>query len=277
VSEHVLVIGIDGVRWDTLLSEATPHLDSLAIRGFAAPVRVNDDGPTISGPAWATIVTGALPSRHGILGNDFHGHHLAEFPDVVSLARDQRPELASWVGAAWLPLVSEDSGGPMFAGGGWFPEGPQAHTGDDWEMADAAVTAACAAFLTEHDGSQGSLVLCYLGGVDEVGHHHGVGELYRDFVRRSDARVGALLSAVAARDGEDWTVLVVTDHGHVDAGGHGGDSVEERTAWIIAAGPAVPTVAPEKLEQADIAGHIWKVFGLQGPDGAIGTALGARR
>lgn len=277
VSEHVLVIGIDGVRWDTLLSESTPHLDSVAAQGFRAPVRVNDDGPTISGPAWATVLTGVLPSRHGIADNDFTGHRLAEHPDVLSLARSQRPGIATWAGAAWLPLVTAASGGPMLLGGGWSPGGEQAHTAEEWEVADSAVTAACVEFLRSHDGARGSLVFCYLGGVDEVGHVHGVGPLYRDFVRRSDARVGDLLAVLATRPSEErWTILAVTDHGHVDAGGHGGDTDEERTAWLVAAGSDVPLAPPAALEQADVAGHAWHVLGLTGPEGAIGTALGTR-
>lgn len=50
--------------------------------------------------------------------------------------------------------------------------------------------------------------------------------------------------------------MVCTDHGHVDAGGHGGDSDEERTAWIAASGPRVPPRAPAGLEQADAAAHV---------------------
>lgn len=239
-------------------------------------MRVNDDGRTVSGPSWATILSGALPSQHGIHGNDFSDNRLDQYPDVITLARATRPELAVWAGASWLPLVAATSGGPMIAGGGWHPE-TQAHTAEEWEVADAAVATAGAEFLREHDGQHGSLVWCYFGGVDEVGHHHGVGELYRDFVRRSDQRVGELLAALQTRsDDEQWTVLVATDHGHVDAGGHGGESDLERTAWIVAAGTDVPTVAPAALEQADIAGHTWHVLGLGRPSGTIGTAFGTR-
>ena len=40
-------------------------------------------------------------------------------------------------------------------------------------------------------------------------------------------------------------MIVVTDHGHVDEGGHGGNTEVERTAWIAAFGPGIePGVEP---------------------------------
>lgn len=281
MTAHVLVIGIDGVRYDTLGEVATPHLDALAARGTSAPLRVNDAGPTISGPSWATILTGVLATDHGILDNNLSPHHLDQHPDVIELARRQRPELATFVAAGWLPLVTTDSGGPLITGGGWHPDRPQAHSHDEWQEVDQAVTDASVAFLTAHDGTHDSLVFTYLGGVDETGHRVGVGPEYRGFIEHSDTRVGQLVSAITTRPAtEEWTVIAVTDHGHLDRGGHGGDSELERTAWITASGPSVPVLpagAPIVLEQADVAGHAVAVLGLQPTSAAfVGRPIGTR-
>ena len=281
MTAHVLVIGVDGVRHDTLLEVATPHLEALAGRGFLAPLRVNDAGPTISGPSWATILTGVLATDHGIVDNSLSPHHLDQHPDVIELARRQRPDLATFVAAGWLPLVTTESGGPLLSGGGWFPDRPQAHSHDQWQEVDQAVTEESVAFLTSHDGTHGSLAFTYLGGVDETGHRVGVGPEYRGFVCDSDTRVGQLVAAVATRPAEEeWTVIAVTDHGHLDQGGHGGDSELERTAWIAAAGPSVPVVPagkPIALEQADVAGHAVSVLGLTPTSTAfVGRAFGTR-
>ena len=203
MTEHVLIIGIDGVRLDVLTEEPTPHLDELADRGFLAPVRVNEAAPTISGPSWATILTGALADRHLIMDNDLSPNGLAAHPDVLRLAATQRPEIARFAAAGWAPIVTDDSGGPLLADGGFFPPGRQAHLPHQWTRADQAVTDATVRFLHDHDGSHGSLVFCYLGGVDEVGHLLGVAQQYRRFVRDSDTRVGQLLAALAARPAEE--------------------------------------------------------------------------
>jgi hypothetical protein len=60
---------------------------------------------------------------------------------------------------------------------------------------------------------------------------------------------------------------VVTDHGHVDEGGHGGRSTLERTAWIAACGPDLaPGVVPEReLRHVDVAAHAFAALGIE-PD-----------
>ena len=273
----MLIVGIDGVRLDVLHEEPTPHLDALAARGFLAPVQVNEVAPTISGPSWATILTGALADRHLIMDNELSPNGLVDHPDVLRLAARQRPRLARFAAAGWAPIVTAISGGPLLADGGFYPSRRQAHLPRQWRVADQAVTDATATFLAEHNGAYGSLVFCYLGGVDEVGHLLGTGRTYRRFVRDSDARLGELLAAVADRPAEErWTVIVATDHGHVDGGGHGGNSPEERTAWIAAAGVDVPKVAPERLEQADVAGHTMHLLGLTRPPGTVGVRFGSR-
>ena len=77
-----------------------------------------------------------------------------------------------------------------------------------------------------------------------------------------DAGMGVLLMLQTAVDEglsraeEEWTVIVVTDHGHLDEGHHGGDSDEERSAWIAAAGPGIGADFGRGVDHADIPVHI---------------------
>ncbi len=275
-TDHVLVVGIDGVRYDTLLEVDTPTIDRLARTGFLAPVRVNDDGPTISGPSWSTIFTGVLTSAHGVRDNDFRSNRYAEHPDVVSVARRARPDLATWVAADWAPLVRRSSGGPLFADGGWHPRAVLP-TVSSYRKADAAVTERSLEFLRAHDGTHGSLAVVYLGATDEIAHLRGARRTYRTAIAEADRHLGMLLDAVDQREGEDWTIVVVTDHGHLDRGGHGGDSDVERTAWIAASGPQVPTTPPGALEQADVAAQVLATLGVPPVSSAfVGVPFGSR-
>ena len=54
-----------------------------------------------------------------------------------------------------------------------------------------------------------------------------------------------LLTAVQARASADepWLVVITTDHGHIDEGGHGGDSPQERASFVIAQGFGRPNPA----------------------------------
>ena len=263
-ARRVLVIGIDGLRLDFLDRVATPRLDEVGKAGFLAPVRIDEQTPTMSGPCWATIATGVHVGKHGVWSNDFSGHRLGVFPDFATrLARGFGRK--TYVAAGWDPLVLARDGGPLFAA----PTrllyvAPEAHTAEAWEQADEEVTVDAVTVL-RRDPIDAAFV--YLGAADETAHLHGCGERYVASIENADVRLGRLLDALSERDGfehEDWTVIVVTDHGHVDEGGHGAHSDLERTAWIAASGPDIaPGVPPTReLRHVDIAPHVFKALGL---------------
>ena len=123
-----------------------------------------------------------------------------------------------------------------------------------WDAADEAITATAAAVLAA-DAPRVSFV--YLGAVDLAGHATGSGAAYRAALRAADQRVGRLVAAVRSRPSgpaENWTIVVVTDHGHLDEGGHGGREPEVATAWAAAAGPGIrPGVPPLITRQEQVA------------------------
>ncbi|KIZ15332.1 alkaline phosphatase family protein [Streptomyces natalensis] len=259
---HVLVVGIDGVRYDLLQELPTPNLDSIAEAGFLAPMEVAPGTPTMSGPCWATIVTGVGPAKHGIWGNNFSGNRLDAFPDFATrLAQVDRRR--TFVAAGWEPLMIQHGGGPLFKAPSRLSFiAPAADTPEAWNDCDEQVTAEAVHVLTNSD-PEASFV--YLGAVDETAHFLGCGPEYRQAVLRADERLGRLLAAVRNRTayaGEAWTVIVVTDHGHVDDGGHGGDTVEERTAWVACAGPQIAPGQPGgSIRHPDIAAQVYTSLG----------------
>ena len=261
---HVLIVGIDGVRHDTLTAADTPNLDRLAAAGFHAPVRVDGRNPTISGPVWATVASGVYSDKHGIRDNDLRGHRLAEFPDVLQRVRAAHPWAGTAAYAGWGQLVAAVHGGPIFAGGGYRPglaEG--AEDGDDLGVIaaiDEAVASRAARSLLHEDHSA---VFAYLVLPDMVAHRQGVTPAYTDAVEICDQQVGVMLAAIAQRQNrasEEWTVIVVTDHGHLTEGGHGGESDAERTAWLTAAGPGIAPGRPVTIDHSDVHPHVLAVF-----------------
>ena len=258
---HVLVIGVDGVRFDLLGPGTTPSVWGLGQSGFLAPVPVDETTPTWSGPCWATIATGTGVTGHGVTGNDLTGHRLADHPDFVTLAT--RAGLPTFLAVSgWPPLALPEDGGPLFAEVTRrefvaVPESSLAwDSGDEtslrtWDAADEAVTELATAILAEQ-APRVSFV--YLGGVDITGHVTGAGAAYRAAARAADQRVGRLLAAVRSRPShpeESWTILVVTDHGHLDEGGHGGREPEVATAWAAAAGRGIRPGAPPLIARQE--------------------------
>lgn len=248
---HVLVIGVDGVRFDLLGPDGTPSIWELGQHGFLATVPVDETTPTWSGPCWATIATGTGVAGHAITGNDLTGHRLADYPDFVTLAT--RAGLATLLAVSgWPPLALAEDGGPLFAEASRreFVAVSEVSLAA-WDAGDEAITSLAAGILAA-DGPRLSFV--YLGAVDIVGHVTGAGAAYREAARAADERVGRLLSAVRSRPGyagESWTIVVVTDHGHLDQGGHGGREPEVATAWAAAAGPGIRPGAPPLITRQE--------------------------
>src|SRR3984957_15110813 len=101
---NVLVVGVDGVRFDLLGPELTPAIWGFRASGFLGPVPIDETTPTWSGPCWATIATGTGVDGHGITSNNLTGHRLAEHPDFVTVAT-----------RAGLPTLLAVRGGPPLA------------------------------------------------------------------------------------------------------------------------------------------------------------------
>jgi arylsulfatase A-like enzyme len=71
-----------------------------------------------------------------------------------------------------------------------------------------------------------------------MGHMHGDGEKFYRAVEIMDNQVKRIWDAIQYRQqqfGEEWMIVVTTDHGRDSATGkhHGGQSLRERTGWIV--------------------------------------------
>lgn len=250
---RVLLIGIDGVRPDVLAEVETPNLDALAAEG-AFTAAAGTTRPTVSGPGWSSMLTGVWPDKHGVHSNDFTGNRYEEYPDFLTLLERTDSTRRTAVVADWLPLVTDDSGGPLI---GDAPDVKHVLDGYEvgWGVADSILTLRAVEEL--RSGDPDALFL-YLGNPDETSHRAGsIGGEYRDAIAEADRRVGEVMAALKSRpqhDQEDWLVLVSTDHGRTPQGGHGGDSPEETTIFILVSGPsATRGVIPDGAGIVDVA------------------------
>ena len=240
----VLLIGIDGVRPDVLAEVPTPSIDALAAAGwYTAQARTTT--PSVSGPSWSSMLTGVWPGKHGVTNNNFTGRDYTQYPSFLTRVEQTHPELATFAALDWLPLAQlPDDPAPLLP-----PAIDTRVTLDGyehgWAEADGMVTAQAVEHLTRADPDA---LFVYLGNPDETSHQNGsIGTEYRDAIALADSQVGMLIDAIRARPGypdEDWLILISTDHGRRPDGGHGGDSPEEMTIFILASGPATADWPP---------------------------------
>lgn len=250
---HLLLIGVDGLRLDVLDHSRLPALARMLggeVSAMTMPV------PTISGPGWSTLLTGASHSEHGVVDNRFIGSRLALHPDLLSRAFFADPTRTTFAAASWPPLVDPAGVGPVIRTRDEQRRIEQhrvvvrdgetyGYRVTDAEVATFAVAALAAA------GPDVSFV--YFSSVDEAGHLFGArSPEYQQAAERVDVFLGALVAAVEQR-GEEWLVALTTDHGHLDCGGHGGGEPEVTASFVARAGfnhaPATwpPTIDPTEL------------------------------
>ncbi|MFI6370450.1 alkaline phosphatase family protein [Streptomyces sp. NPDC050546] len=246
---------MDGLRYDRLTRSpaGAPVLHGLMANGAHGtsllPYGEADgqaaDGPstsmayTDSGPGWSSVLTGVWPDRHGVTGNDFKGADYSRYPDFLTRATAVRPGLRTAAAVSWPALVRRGTLGRAIGR-------RVRHNGESWgyETADRRVARAVIRWLTKSDPD---VLFVYFGATDEAGHATGpLSPAYDRALLTQDAHLGRLLEAIDARASdpgradERWTVLITTDHGHLDSGGHGGDSHAEREVFVILAEPGGP-------------------------------------
>ncbi|MER6249574.1 alkaline phosphatase family protein [Streptomyces griseorubiginosus] len=284
----VLVVGMDGLRYDLLTRSpaVAPVLHGLMAAGAHGtsllPYDEVDgqapDGPstsmayTDSGPGWSSVLTGVWPDRHGVRGNDFAGADYARYPDFLSRAGTARRRLRTAAAVSWPELIRRGTLGPA-VGRRVRYDGET----DGYGTADRLVARTAERWLTQDDPDA---VFVYFGATDEAAHAEGPhSPAYDRALLAQDTHLGWLLAAVEtrrldpARARERWTVLVTTDHGHLDTGGHGGDTRAEREVFVVLAEPGMAggtrldtprlvDIAPTVLDRLGV--RIDPAWGLQG-------------
>jgi predicted AlkP superfamily pyrophosphatase or phosphodiesterase len=180
------------------------------------------------------VATGVWPDKHRVMHNNgFGAAEYARYPDFLTRAAALRPELSTAAFLSWRSLHRHGTFGSG-AGVRLLGDGDR----DGYGGADRAVAAAAARCLAEEGADA---VFVYLGATDEAAHDQGPhSAAYREALLAQDGHLGRLLDAIRARPGradERWTVLVTTDHGHRDEGGHGGVTDAEREVFVVLAEP----------------------------------------
>ena len=242
----ILLIGIDGLMLQRALdSGRAKTLARLRNDSFFSDMVV--DLPTVSGPSWTTLLTGTTQEVHGVIDNDFKEHRLENAPDFLTLASRKFPELRTFAAAGWPPLIDPRDVGPVIATRANDQENGKhsifVRDGETNGYETVDVDVAHETVKTIHESGP-DLSFVYFCGADEAGHQHGTIEgKYFDAIERIDLLVEMLHQVILKRCeklNEKWLIVITTDHGHRDEGGHGGDSSQERASFVIAHGIGMP-------------------------------------
>ncbi|QDP95796.1 hypothetical protein FOE78_07695 [Microlunatus elymi] len=266
---YALIIGWDGVRHDRLSALELPALQAVADTGFLQGTTMPEESQakTSTAPGWSTNLTGVWPTKHGITDNEPMPNNFGLYPHLLQRFLDAKPDGNTLACVCAAMLGSTKGPGPILAGGvstlifhdvRTHPLGPLGR--DPLVFEDARRQ------LAERDYD---LSFVYFAGTDKTAHLSGtLGKDYRDAIVQEDRWTGELINTIRQRPNfaeEDWLVVITTDHGHWDEGGHGGNSWQERQSFIAMArlDGDLGFVPSEQLANVDLAPTVLTHLGVK--------------
>ncbi|MGE5575616.1 MAG: alkaline phosphatase family protein [Syntrophothermus sp.] len=244
VGGRVVLVVVDGLRYDTAMG--LPGLARLRERG--AGLRLKTGEPSLSLPGWAVIGTGAWQEITGVTTNWYKGRILVD--NIFAEARRAGLETAVAGDPGWDALY-----------GPWI--GQKRLVRND----DRAVLREALRLLAEKP----DLLLVHFSSLDEAGHKSGgASRQYYTTARELDNLIGRLAESLDLRS---TTLLITSDHGHRDAGGHGGWEESVVTVPLVALGKGIRPGWTERGKQADIAPTVAALLGTSLPQHSVGQPL----
>ncbi len=216
-SHYVVMVSLDGFRWDYAAKWGAPHLLAMAKDGASAPEGMLPSYPSITFPNHYTMVTGLYPEHHGIVDNAFldpaRGYEEYYYKDhaknsdgswyggvpLWSLAEKQGMRSASMY---WVGSEAEIAGKrPSY----WVPFDD---TFDDEKRVEQI-----GLWLGLPEAERPHMITLYYSNVDHAGHTYGPDAPETGAaVKHVDAMIGELQEKIKA-SGLPVDLIVVSDHG----------------------------------------------------------------
>jgi alkaline phosphatase D len=213
---YVVLVSIDGFRYDYAKLYGAPHLDAIAKDGATAPDGMLPSYPSVTFPNHYTIVTGLYPEHHGIVAMSFYDpvrkqRYAFNDPSTVTDG--------SWYGGVPLWSLAEKQG--MRAACFFWPGSeaeiagrrPSYYLKYDDTIPDEARIDQAVEWLKLPEAKRPHFITLYFGEVDHAGHKYGPdASETRAAVRHVDGEIGALRGKLAKLH-LPVDLVVVSDHG----------------------------------------------------------------
>jgi len=104
---YVVLVSLDGFRYDYAQKYGAPHLLAIASRGASVPDGMIPAYPSVTFSNHYTIVTGLYPEHHGIVANSFYD---PERKQHFSYSDPKTGADGSWYGGTPLWVLAENQG-----------------------------------------------------------------------------------------------------------------------------------------------------------------------
>ncbi|WP_413206300.1 alkaline phosphatase family protein [Rhodospirillum sp. A1_3_36] len=254
----VILVLVDGLGFATAVREMG-YLEGLVAQGFAKRWGMRSVLPSLSRPAYESVLTGVTPAVHGITSNKVN--RLSRVPGVFGEARAAGKVTAaaaySWISELYNgpfdPVLDREvvDGPGAIQHGRFYVLDPFPDQELYWQ-ADLLVR--------RH---QPDFLLIHPMGCDHMGHEHGGESLeYRRAAAESD---DALAQLIPSWREAGYRVLVTADHGMCKDGHHGGTDAVVRRVPFYMIDAETGGIAPDEADQLSVAPTVLSLLGVQPP------------
>ena len=213
----VILISIDGWRWDYLDRHRPPAIGRLAAQGVRAEGLV-PVFPSKTFPNHYTIVTGQYPHRHGIVSNNMVDPLL---PGRFSLSNRRVQQDTRWWGAEPLWVTAERQG--QISATMFWPGSDVEIAGRrplNWrpfenKLPNHARVDQLLSWLRQPEPKRPTFLTLYFSTIDSVGHDHGPDSPQLAVaIQEIDQQIARIVAEVEAADLAGRTnFILVSDHG----------------------------------------------------------------
>jgi hypothetical protein len=249
-TRSLVMVLVDGLRYDTSMNSAVmPYLNQLRSRGASA--KMHSKPPSYSQAGYTVLLTGTWPDLND--GPTIN----REYADIPSLTQDNifadahQSGLQTAISASnWFEkLVPQKDVTTSF------------YTAGEDRVADGEVLDAALVWLQE---GKYQLVLIHLDQMDYAGHHSG-GPISENW-NAAATTVDGLIKVIALNMNLNMdTLLIVSDHGHINYGGHGGQDAITLLEPFVLVGKGVIPGNYGDVQMVDVAPTIAAILGTSLP------------
>lgn len=216
---YLILISLDGFRWDYVEKYNPPNLSSFIKNGVKAESLI-PSFPTKTFPNHYTIATGLYPDKHGIIGNVFYDY---KKDTIFNKRNSEMSEDGSFYGGS--PIWVEANKANIVTAS-YFFVGTEANIQgitptyyykfDNTVKKEVRVNQALK-WLNLNEKSRPHLITLYFSDLDNVGHRYGpnADEKLKNALFELDENLGDLLRGVA-ETGLPVNIIIVSDHGMID-------------------------------------------------------------
>lgn len=213
----LLIISIDGARYDYLDKFDLPNLQSVANEGLRADF-LKPVFPSKTFPNHYSLVTGLRPENHGLVNNSMYD---SEYGIVFSMGKREEVENPRWWGGEPIWVTAEKQG--VKAATYFFPGSEteiQGHRPSYWFSFDDSHPnrqriETVISWLAKPQAERPQLITLYFSDVDTAGHLYGPdAPQVKETFEALDKELGYLFDQIKAQKlDQNLHLMIASDHG----------------------------------------------------------------